>query len=182
MIINRPLAHGGLLKPTHIVIHAMGEFIRPNKLDCTKLGITERDYHATEWLEILGYSAHALITPSGDEIRCLALNVKGAHAKAQGFNHKSLGLEFLVAGVYNIGTLHERIKESYLGTRQRWEGVDLISRWHVKFNIPIENIVKHSAIDEKKQDPGDGFSWDDFIDRVERNIQRGVYRWMKKKQ
>ena len=170
MNIYRPLTGGISLNPTHIVVHCIGEFVKPSEAQCIELGIHFKDYHALEWLEKLGVSYHTLITPSGDEINCRKTNMKAWHAKAQGFNHKSLGIGFMVAGVYNLETLKKRIKNPYLEGKQEYTGIDIVSSWRKQFNIPEKNIVKHSDIDLKKPDPGDGFHFDWFLKEVQRNI------------
>ncbi len=170
MKINRLLSGGQVFKPSHIVIHSIGEFVRPSSQDCVDLKIELKDYHAVEWLEILGYSYHTLITPSGDDVFCRGTGLKAWHAKAQGFNHKSLGLAFMVAGVYNLETLTKRIQNKYLEGKQEYAGIDIVSSWRYQFNILEKNVVKHSAIDPNKPDPGDGFPWEWFLKEVEKNI------------
>lgn len=151
-----PLAAGAATnKPDKIVIHAMAEYIDQGG----------RDFSAVEWLERLGLSAHALITPSGVIIECRDPTRGAYHAKRH--NRNSLGVEFLVAGAHTYGTFLEAIKGRYLTEDQIAAGVHLVREWASDFRIPKDRIFRHSDLSPgRKFDPGDGFPWVSFLDEV----------------
>jgi len=69
--------------PNRIVIHAMGEYIDTD----------DRDYDAVSWLDKIGLSVHAIITPSGVVIRCRDDYQMAYHARVscEGIQHKFPG-------------------------------------------------------------------------------------------
>lgn len=152
-IYNIPSSKGSLHNhPSHIVIHAMGEFI---KCDGTYL-------HAVDFLREAGLSAHALICPDGSVIQCRPIDKGAYHAK--GHNTTSIGIEFLVPGPHDYGSFIEAIDKPYITDAQFLAGIALCKKWGEDLNI-----VRHSDIDpQRKKDPGAGFPWDDFIDEIRR--------------
>jgi len=150
-IIQQHLDHGGGHNlPETIVVHSMGEQIN----DRGKI------YSAVDWLEFLKLSAHALITPSGDVIRCRHDEEGAWHAR--GYNKNSLGVEFLVEGVHDYGTFLEKIKTDYVTTAQYASGVELIKNWMNHHDI--ESVKRHSDVSPgRKVDPGSGFRWTEFL-------------------
>lgn len=143
---------GGQQSPTKIVIHAMAEYIDNG---------TE-DYHAKEWLDKLGLSAHYLITPSGVIIQTRSIDLIGWHAK--GHNTNSVGIEFLVPGLHTYGTFLEAMKKRYLSKSQLESGIELCKELKSK---GITDITRHDVLDPgRKFDPGKGFPWEDFLTQV----------------
>ena len=155
-IANIPLPKGlRSNSPKRIVIHAMGEFIE----------YEGRHVHAYELLREIGLSAHRLLTPSGDMIKCREDNQGAYHAK--GHNTDTLGIEILVPGVHSYASFIEAIKTPYMTSEQYRNLVYIVDSWKVKHNISKENIVRHSDIDPaRKKDPGEGFPWEDFINEL----------------
>jgi AmpD protein len=156
MIHYAHLKHGGDREnhPSTIVVHCMGEFI----IDPTPI-------HAPDFLDGYKLSAHALIDPNGDTIRCRDDDERAWHAR--GHNTNSLGVEFLVPGEHTYGTFLEAIKTDYVSTAQWEAGVELVREWMFLYNIPEEKVVRHSDISPgRKVDPGEGFMWNNFIQRV----------------
>lgn len=141
-------------KPAMIVVHAMGEYI-----------LDPDPEHAVDFLEKLGLSAHKLVDPAGDVFRCRTDNQGAYHAR--GYNTNSLGIEFLVEGEHNYGSFLDAIKLHYV-TMAQWEaGVDVVREWVRQYDIPEDKVVRHSDISPgRKVDPGEGFHWQDFLDRV----------------
>jgi len=141
---NYPLNKGNKYnKPKFIVLHAMGEFIEYEK----------QHYHATEFLKLVGLSAHRLITPSGVVIKCREDNQGAWHAK--GYNTDSLGIEFLVPGVHNYKSFLKALKTSYLTSKALKAGVEILKYWMDKFDIDKIDIKSHQQIDpDRKHDPG----------------------------
>ena len=68
--------------PKMIIVHAMAEY----------LDMKDAPVFASDFLESMGYSAHLLILPNGDKIKCRENNQGAFHAR--GFNENSLGIEF----------------------------------------------------------------------------------------
>ncbi len=137
-------------EPSRIVIHAMGEYIG---------GVA-----AVEFLENVGLSAHILVCPNGDIIRCRRDNQGAYHAK--GYNNDSLGIEFLVTGDHNYSSFREMIKDPYLTSMQYEAGLQFVrDEWFIKRGIML--MDRHSDLSpERKQDPGDGFPWEQFMREV----------------
>lgn len=152
-IINTPSPYGrsGNI-PKRGIIHAMGEFIKDD--DGTV-------YSAADWLIKCGWSAHLLIHPSGDVMRCRRNDQVAWHAK--GYNIGTLGAEFLVPGIHDYGTFIETIKKPYLTDAEYAAGVDIIRREWVG-DLGILHFNRHSDVDPaRKVDPGDGFPWLQFL-------------------
>lgn len=153
-VVKSPLPNGGsVLDPSKVVVHCMAEYV-----------IYEgRAYHAIEWLRKKGWSAHIFVTPSGTVIRSRDDDQGAYHAKAQGHNSISLGIEFLVAGAHDYGSFLDAIKRDYLTPQQYKAGVEFCrEEWIEKKGIL--NFVKHSIIDPaRKEDPGGGFPWGEFL-------------------
>jgi len=152
--IKKPLPAGSdKNNPKMIVVHAMAEYLE------TKNGLR----HASDFLEDIGLSAHALVCPNGDIIICRDEEQGAYHAR--GFNTDSLGIEFLVKGAHNYGSFIETIKTDYVTPEQYESGAELISSWIETFNI--NKIVGHHNISpERKVDPGTGFKWELFLDKI----------------
>jgi len=155
MIHDAPLPKGNRHnKPKLIVVHAMGEYI-----------LDPDPEHATEFLKKLGLSAHVLVDPAGDIWQCRP-DYQGAY-HARGFNTNSLGIEFLVEGNHNYSSFLEMIKTPYVTTAQWEAGVSVVSEWVKEYSLEEDKIVRHSDISPgRKVDPGEGFHWQDFLDRV----------------
>ena len=149
MIINMPSIHGREnLEPTAIVIHAIGEYIR----------LEGEDVYAPRFLRSRGESAHAFITPSGEVIVARNNDQVAWHARAHGFNFKSIGVEFMVPGAHTWDTFRKAIQTDWVREVQYKAGVQFVK--DLLDLYPIGDIVEHSAIDpERKVDPGSGFPW-----------------------
>ena len=144
---------GGDQVPERAVIHAMSEYI-----ECEKTGVL---YHAVEFLEKIGLSAHLLHCPDGQIIETRPFDKVGWHAK--GHNQDTVGIEFLLEGVNNLAGLTKRIEKPYLTHIQYRNGVDYIKE-HVVNGLGILNFTRHSVVDPaRKTDPGEGFPWTEFL-------------------
>jgi N-acetyl-anhydromuramyl-L-alanine amidase AmpD len=154
-IINKKLIYGGRKtnEPDTIIVHSMGEKIKNN----------DRIYDAFEWLDFLKLSAHALILPNGDLIRCRNDDQRAWHAK--GNNTNSLGVEFLVPGIHDYASFLELIKTDWVSDEQYSTGIEIIKQW--KNEHRIENILRHSDVSPgRKVDPGAGFKWPWFYSQI----------------
>lgn len=151
-IADMPLPAGRSKQtPSRIVIHAMAEYIDTD----------DRDYDARSWLEKLGLSVHALITPSGVVIRCRSDRQGGYHAR--GYNTDSLGVEILVPGLHTYETFLDALQTPYYTTKQYSALVELVTSWRESYNIA--HIDRHSDLSPgRKVDPGAGFPWSQFCD------------------
>ncbi|MEO9801970.1 MAG: peptidoglycan recognition family protein [Reichenbachiella sp.] len=143
---------GGSQNPDKIIIHAMGEYIDNG----------QKDYHAKEWLDVLGLSAHYLVCPSGVIIQTRNIDQKTWHAK--GHNTNTVGIEFLVSGLHTYGTFLEAIKRKYLTKQQYDAGVALCLQLKGK---GLSKMDRHETLDPgRKFDPGKGFPWETFKNDV----------------
>ena len=152
MILNMPSSCGrDILEPTAVVVHAAAEYIR----------LHDGDIHIVDFLRSRGESAHAFITPHGHIIRTRGNQQIAWHARAQGFNFKSLGIEFLVSGAHTIESFRKTIQGDWLTGLQYLAGVNLVKTWITLGKIT--EVVRHCDIDpELKKDPGAGFPWINF--------------------
>lgn len=158
-IIDWPLEDGAnKQQPNRIVVHAMGEFIKDGS----------KNYFAPEWLAHLGYSAHVLIKPDGQMLRC-RYDHQGAY-HARGFNKDSLGVEFLVAGYHDYGTFLDAIKKDWVTEWQMQAGIELLNEWVTLYDIPKKRVHRHSDVSPgRKVDPGSGFPWLEFMGAINGN-------------
>lgn len=155
------LPHGAKRQtPRRIIVHAMGEMIQSGD------GAERRIYPAAEWLDHLGLSAHALVSPTGEVVRCRVDEEGAWHAK--GHNEDSLGVEVLVPGVHTYATLLRAIRTEYV-TPAAWTAtLRLVRDWMRLWSIPVDRVQRHSDVDPgRKYDPGSGFAWAPFLDLLE---------------
>jgi N-acetyl-anhydromuramyl-L-alanine amidase AmpD len=164
---------GGDQTPTMLVIHSMGEYIEFSKAAkdwCVKNDHKNKDltvgtYHAHEWLQHDGTSAHFLLKPDGDFIKQRSTKKICWHAK--GFNTNSVGIEVLVPGTYNYETFLEAIKKDWVSDIQYKSLIDMSQGIIDYFKIKKDRIVRHSDISPgRKFDPGVGFKWEYFLDSL----------------
>jgi N-acetyl-anhydromuramyl-L-alanine amidase AmpD len=134
--------------PYKIIVHAMGERIDDGDI-----------YSARDFLDKIKLSAHVLIKPDGDVIRCRH-DKQGAY-HAIGHNEDSLGVEFLVNGTHTYGSFIEAIKGDYITPEQYQAGIEVINMMIAENNIKM--ILRHSDVSPgRKLDPGTGFKWQWF--------------------
>lgn len=162
-IIERPLPDGPDFQiPNRIVVHAMAEYI--DFRQAREPHIRERGLmFAPDYLELAGLSAHALIIPNGDIMRCRDDKQGAWHAS--GYNQDSLGVEFLVPGEHDYGSFVEAIKEDWLTEFQMSAGIYQLKEWISSYQI--KNVDRHSDLSpERKVDPGAGFPWDELMGAI----------------
>lgn len=150
----QPVSHGGGQQtPTRIVVHSMAEYL-----------FHDGEWmHASDFLNAIGLSAHALVCPDGVVIRQRRDDQVAWHAK--GFNQNSLGCEILVQGRWDYDSWRERIRTPFVKSNQWLAGCEFVRNW--VNNWGILQIDRHSDIDpSRKPDPGEGFPWEQFLERV----------------
>lgn len=127
--------------PDRFLIHAMGEFVKSDD---------GHVMYAPQWIEFLGLSVHAFVTPDGRVIESFGPTIKGAHAAP--FNTGSIGFELLVPGVHRRPSLREAMKgfpfpPAQLKAAAEWcgglAGTHGINRWS----------THHILVPERKVDP-----------------------------
>ena len=154
-IINHPLSRGALSQdPNRGIIHAMAEYI-----------FWEGKWrHASEFLEMIGLSAHILIAPNGDIFKCRDWTQGAYHAK--GHNDDTLGAEWLVEGEHDYESFIKAIGSPYLADKQFSGGCEYIRKEWVE-ELGILHYQRHSEVDRmRKYDPGNGFPWTKFLQEI----------------
>lgn len=149
-MIDAHLPYGALHQtPNRVVVHAMGEYIKHGN----------SHLYAPAFLNEYRLSAHILVKPDGEVIRCRYDKEGAYHAK--GYNTDSLGIEFLVEGEHDYSSFINKIKTNYITSAQYDSGIDVVMDWMASYSIL--NIDRHSDLSPgRKVDPGTGFNWDKF--------------------
>ena len=151
---------GGDQDPNLLVIHSMGEYI---VTDGSYKDIPAGTYHAHEWLQKDGTSAHFLLRPDGSFIKQRSTKKVCWHAR--GFNQDSVGIEVLVPGEYNYGTFLKAIKEDWV-TNAQYASLIEMSQGIIDF-FSIHKVARHSDLSpDRKFDPGAGFKWQYFLENL----------------
>ena len=162
--INKPIPRGGTRRereqdPRRVIHHSMAEYIKHD-------GIV---YYASEWLKFLGYSAHVLVSPQGNIIRCRPDHLDAIHA--YGNNRDTLGIEWLVPGEYSRETYGDWLKKihtkGWVSSRQFENGSYFVrTEWVQKRGILHHE--KHCDVDPRgeKEDPGRGFPWMEMLKEI----------------
>jgi N-acetyl-anhydromuramyl-L-alanine amidase AmpD len=153
----------------YLVIHGHGEWVVDGAND-GGLG-KGRVWHCTDWLRAIGLSCHAWCLPDGRIVREVDSRLKAFHAKS--VNSISIGMEFVVPGVWTYGKLHRAWETgipSVLYTDEQFEaGVEWFRARCVEHGIPKRrsSIRTHRELDpQNKIDPGVQFPLDRFVEAV----------------
>ena len=122
------------------------------------------EIYADELLKKIGLSAHFLLCPDGSFIKLRRTHEKAWHAK--GHNTNTIGIEVLVEGLHTYETFLERIKEDWVKPEQMDALIEMTKGIMDYYEIPPENVLRHSDIDpDRKKDPGN-LDWDLFKSRI----------------
>ena len=150
--------------PKRIIVHAMGEYIFYDGIYMHAVDLLRNIRYKVKGETKKGLSAHILVCPDGDIIRCRQDDQGAYHAA--GHNDNSLGIEFLVKGSHDARSFRKAIKEEYLTPEQYKAGMEFVrDEWRIKKGIL--RLERHSDVSpERKQDPGEGFPWDQFLREV----------------
>lgn len=168
--------HGrGQHDPHTVIWHAMGQYIKCDPWSVRhfgKKGIKLSNgtiYHATEWLKMIGLSAHFMVEGK-TVIECKDPKDVAYHAK--GHNTGFIGVELLVPGVFDsVSQLYRKINGlHWIPADQYGTAVSLQKELDKTFGKRLE-MTTHSGVDERlmqsgdklKQDPGKGFPFRQFM-------------------
>ena len=155
------------IKPKGVIVHSMSEYL---KLD-------DGPKYAQDFLESIGLSVHGFIKPDGTYEKMISSPGKAFHAGKSyhnglsGLNSHYLGFELLVPGTHDFGTFSKAIEtEGTYTDEQMKTAVEVCQYWMKEYDIPADNIVRHSDVSgddvrgkgKGKTDPGSAFDWDKF--------------------
>lgn len=141
-----------------IVIHSMSQYIE---------GLPAKEY-----LKKIRLSAHFFISPKGKVDMMVPLHRIAYHAGKSkwrdkvNLNSSFIGIEFLIEGEYRYPEYREAIKKPESFSEEQYKyGAILCDSLIQQFDIPMDNIVRHSEVAGSnirerniKFDPGEGFS------------------------
>jgi len=155
------------IKPKGIIVHSMSEFL-----------VWEgKTLYAKDFLKKLGLSVHGFIKPDGTYDKMIETPGKAFHAGKSlhegisGLNSHFLGVELLVPGVNNYAEFNKKINTPGTYSQAQFDQTVKVFRfWMNKYNIPINNVVRHSDCsgdhvrgkNKGKTDPGSALDWEAF--------------------
>ena len=153
--------------PKGIIVHSMAEYLK----------MPEGPMKAHDFLKSVKLSVHGFIHPDGTYEKMIESPNKAAHAGASKWggyemlNSHFLGFELLVPGEHDFGTFSKAIETSGTYTEEQFNtAVEVCKHWIKQYDIPVENVVRHSDCSgddvrgkgQGKTDPGSAFDWDRF--------------------
>jgi len=155
------------IKPKGIIVHSMAEYLK----------MPEGPMKAHDFLKTLKLSVHGFIHPDGTYEKMVSSPGKAYHAGKsewnglQHLNSHYLGFELLVQGEHDFGTFSKAIEEKGTYTEEQFKtSVETVKWWMNEYNIPADNVVRHSDCSgddirgkgNGKTDPGSAFDWERF--------------------
>lgn len=149
-----------------VVLHAHAEWVVDTNGDGGKgMGYI---WHCTDWLRAIGLSCHAFVLPDGRIVREVDSGYKAYHAGD--YNHRSVGLEFVLGGVWPYVEFQEamdgRRPEARYTDAQIEAGAEWVRARSVEHSFPLtdETVWTHRGIDPgRKKDPGVMFPLERFM-------------------
>ena len=153
--------------PKGIIIHSMAEYL---KLDTGPK-------HAPEFIKSVKPSVHGFIHPDGTYENMVKSPGKAFHAGTSSWNglkhlnNHYLGFELLVPGEHDYGSFCKAINKPGAYTQAQFDSAVKVCKYWIKlYNIPLDNIVRHSDCSgdhvrgkgKGKVDPGNAFDWKAF--------------------
>ena len=133
--------------------------------------------YAKDFLKELGLSVHGFIKPDGTYDKMIETPGKAFHAGKSlhegisGLNSHFLGVELLVPGVNNYAEFNKKINTPGTYSQAQFDQtVKVFKFWMNKYNIPVNNVVRHSDCsgdhvrgkNKGKTDPGSALDWEAF--------------------
>jgi len=155
------------IQPKGVIVHSMSEYLK----------LEDGPMYAHDFLKSIGLSVHGFVKPDGTYEKMVSSPGKAFHAgKSEwnglsGLNSYYLGFELLVPGTHDYGSFSKAIEtEGTYNEKQMKTSVDICKYWIDKYNIPVENIIRHSDCSgdhirgegKGKIDPGSAFDWERF--------------------
>jgi len=155
------------IKPKGIIVHSMAEYLK----------MPEGPMKAHDFLKSVKLSVHGFIHPDGTYEKMVSSPGKAYHAGKsewnglQHLNSHYLGFELLVQGEHDFGTFSKAIEEKGTYTEEQFKtSVETVKWWMNEYNIPADNVVRHSDCSgddirgkgKGKTDPGSAFDWERF--------------------
>jgi len=155
------------IKPKGIIVHSMAEYLK----------MPEGPMKAHDFLKSVKLSVHGFIHPDGTYEKMVSSPGKAYHAGKsewnglQHLNSHYLGFELLVQGEHDFGTFSKAIEEKGTYTEEQFKtSVETVKWWMNEYNIPADNVVRHSDCSgddirgkgNGKTDPGSAFDWERF--------------------
>ena len=153
--------------PKGIIIHSMAEYLK----------MPEGPMKASDFIKSVKLSVHGYIHPDGKYEKHIETPNKAFHAGKskwnglENLNSHYLGFELLVPGEHDFGTFSKAIETKETYTEEQFKTAVEVTKWWMKeYNIPIENVVRHSDCSgddvrgkgQGKTDPGSAFEWNRF--------------------
>ena len=155
------------IKPKGIIVHSMAEYLK----------MPEGPMKAHDFLKSVKLSVHGFIHPDGTYEKMVSSPGKAYHAGKSEWNGLKylnshyLGFELLVPGEHDFGTFSKAIETEGTYTEEQFKtSVETVKWWMNEYNIPAENVVRHSDCSgddvrgkgKGKTDPGSAFDWERF--------------------
>ena len=155
------------IEPKGIIVHSMAEYLK----------MPEGPMKAHDFLKSVNLSVHGFIHPDGTYEKMVETPGKALHAGKSEWNGLSnlnshyLGFELLVPGEHDFGTFSKAIDAEGTYTEAQMKTAIEVCKWWMKeYNIPAENVVRHSDCSgdhvrgkgKGKTDPGNAFNWAEF--------------------
>lgn len=148
-----------------LVVHGHGEWVVDQANDAG--GGKGRVWHCTDWLRAIGLSVHAWCLPDGRIVREVDSWRKAFHAG--GWNSRSIGMEFVVPGVWTYDEIHRAWEtgEPDLYTEAQFNaGLEWYLARASEHGLPraAKTMRAHWQIDPgRKVDPGRQFPLERFV-------------------
>lgn len=150
-----------------LIIHSHAEWV----IDTQDDGGKGRGFvwHCTDWLRAIGLSCHAWCLPDGRIVREVDSWNIAYHAR--GFNDRSIGMEFVVAGVLSyaefLNAMDQPPDAGLYSDAQYESGAGWYAARIREHGLSVSQIDTHMGIDpERKHDPGRAFDLPRFLQMV----------------
>lgn len=155
------------ISPKGIIVHSMAEYLK----------MSEGPMKASDFIKSVKLSVHGYIHPDGEYEKHIETPYKAFHAgkskwgDLENLNSHFLGFELLVPGEHDFGTFSKAIETEGTYTEEQFKTAVEVTKWWMKeYNIPVENVVRHSDCSgddvrgegKGKTDPGSAFNWTSF--------------------